>query len=179
MLCGVSFPFEGSEEERLYLHGVRSPRLEQTDGRELSGPSPQMVAAEESVPEAEDSGKVRVEAAWVEGVVTAVHPWGDDEPFDTVLNGEGDAEIAVVELGTAVHEDFEGNQPPEGWPPGKDHEALDRAGNDQFADVEPCSGRDIYLRVAVVRLVEAPQEPDPVVHAMHPVIPEIEDDHRG
>jgi len=41
--------------------------------------------------------------------------------------------------------------------------------------MEPRGGRHIYLHIGMVRLMKPPEEADPVICAVHPVIPDVKD----
>jgi hypothetical protein len=107
---------QGRHEKSLELHGSRSTGLGQPYRFQLSTLAAVMISSPHPVPATQDSREVGVETVVVQGMMTTVHPWGDQCFLQPVLNGHGDANIAVMELGRKVQKDVKGRRLPRDGP---------------------------------------------------------------
>jgi len=57
-------------------------------------------------------------------MVAAVHSWSDKDPLESVLDAEGNSQVAVMELGRNIKKNVKRHQPPERGSPEENHQAL-------------------------------------------------------
>ena len=107
-----------------------------------------------------------------------MHSRAHNDFFKSVLRLQGDTQIAVVKLRCSSKKGFKGSQPPKRRPPQEYERPLDTVRYQEFTDMEPRGCCHIYFHIGMMGPVKPPEKTDPVVSAVHPVIPKIKD-HKG
>ncbi len=134
--------------------------------------------SKQRIPNAEYGGEIAIAPTPVDRMVGGMIPRRDNQACDKALDGIGKIDVAVVELRTQADEHLEREPGHSSRPPDQHPTGFREPREQEFAGMEAQRGCGIDGGVGVVRLVETPQQRDPVVGAVSDAVERVQRHHR-
>ena len=173
-------PPKGAKKQVQGTIGVAAP-LREPKGPRLS-PFVQRsgglgIATKKPIPNRHERGKVTIAPVSIYKVMRPVKGRGNPKPAQRAFKSGRKAEIRVVKLGRGTYQRLEKEPSHGGWAKHGQPKCFSKAGQKKLPGVEAKSCGDVQGPIAVVNLMEPPQEGHPVVGSMPEIIKGIEHEH--
>ena len=128
------------------------------------------------IPESKDDGVVGISFAVDEGMMVAVHARGDEYFVQAAFEGQGQAEITVVEDGAALEDDGVGGEGLRFNAEKRYLHGTEGGGVKNLYEVEAEGGGGVEVGVEVVGIVETPEKRKAVVEPVPIIEGQVEQD---
>src|SRR5690349_15254500 len=99
----------------------------------------------------------------------------DDDRAESAIQPGRKRDIGVMRLNYSKHQGFVNQQFGQLQSKQQDHRGSQEGGQHDFAEMKPVSGGHIHFRIGMMGAMESPKEREPMVHAVPPVHPEVEE----
>lgn len=153
----------------------RITKFSETD-RHLQMPGSRLgaIGAAESIPPGEAEAKVAVRFAGDDRMMDPVHVRGDEQGPQPAIDAEREADVAVVEDGCRIEDDFEEEDCQRRRPEEQDRSHFDTDGEDDLQRVKAVGGAGIQIEIAMMHAMQPPQKWKKVEEEMLEVDDQIE-----